>query len=307
MVVPYPKYPAGLTFEESARLRLESRQFILARYDEGVPFYSKDIFRKAAEQFELCLQGGKSEQEVSLVGLDGTPVRLLVEPGKDINEGREPSWPGYKVLRTKPRLEYRNLHQLTSDHRPSWSPDRAYLVFDIVQSTEIHDLAAGKVVDPWPMADVETVRQRLRHGRSHWDSTLLFGRARSILAATGVLPSINNVVALACGSITRLVDDLDSRRSVSQHALVLAVRDFVENNEKGEGTVKCFAQDPIYVPMDKQVLGEVGITVVDDPSAWLEVDEGSVVIAIAPTIPVEEVLADIARPVAIITLAPENL
>jgi hypothetical protein len=134
----------------------------------------------------------------------------------------------------------------------------------------------------------------------------LFDQARSILAATGVFPSINNVVAFACGSNTRLVDDLESRRSVSQHALMLAVRDAVEK-DKGEGTVKCFAQDPVYGPMDKQVLSELGIAVVDNPSGWLEVDEGSVVIAITPEIPVDEVLADIARPVAIIMLAPEDL
>ena len=94
MVAPYPKYPDGLSPEESARLRFESRRFIQARYDDGVPFYSKNIFRKAAEQLEPCLQGGKSE--VCLVGLDGMPVHFLVEAGKDIGES---CWPGYKVLR----------------------------------------------------------------------------------------------------------------------------------------------------------------------------------------------------------------
>jgi hypothetical protein len=99
MVAPcYPKYPDGLSPEAYARLRSESRQFIQARYDEGVLFYSKDIFRMVAEQFEPCLQGSKSEQEVCLVGLDGRPAQFLVQVGKDTDEGREPSWPGYKVL-----------------------------------------------------------------------------------------------------------------------------------------------------------------------------------------------------------------
>jgi hypothetical protein len=82
---------------------------------------------------------------------------------------------------------------------------------------------------------------------------------------------------------------------------VLEVRDLVKSCLGVE--VKCFAQDPVYTPIDKQVLGELGITVLDDPRAWLQVENGSVVIAIDPTIPAMEIIADIARPVVIIMAA----
>ncbi|KAJ7869313.1 hypothetical protein B0H14DRAFT_3132371, partial [Mycena olivaceomarginata] len=33
--------------------------------------------------------------------------------------------------------------------------------------------------------------------------------------------------------------------------------------------IQCFAQDPIYSDMDKQLLGKHGITVLDDPRGFL--------------------------------------
>jgi hypothetical protein len=95
-------------------------------------------------------------------------------------------------------------------------------------------------------------------------------------------------------------------RPVAQHILALAVRDFLASHDArgrpGEGVcgIKCYAQDPIYTPIDEQVLGEAGFDVVDDPKAFLEVDESSVVIAIAPDIPVRQIVADIARPAMMI-------
>ncbi|KAK4105897.1 hypothetical protein N658DRAFT_503963 [Parathielavia hyrcaniae] len=92
-----------------------------------------------------------------------------------------------------------------------------------------------------------------------------------------------------------------------QHALVLVVRDAVEKaGHRAPGTIKCYAQDPRYVPLDEQLLGQAGITVLDDPRAWLQVDEGSVVVGICPTIAFEDIIADIARPVAMVMQDPST-
>ncbi|KAK3898364.1 hypothetical protein C8A05DRAFT_47291 [Staphylotrichum tortipilum] len=98
----------------------------------------------------------------------------------------------------------------------------------------------------------------------------------------------------------------DITRSMAQHALALAVRDFLANgdmtgaNGEGAGGIKCYAQDPIYTPIDEQVLSEAGFTVVDDPRAFLEVDEASVIIAMNSDIPVRQIIADLARPAIMI-------
>lgn len=93
---------------------------------------------------------------------------------------------------------------------------------------------------------------------------------------------------------------------MAQHTLTLTIRDFLISSYAtgadgdGAGEIKCYAQDPIYTPVDEQVLREAGFTVVDDPRAFLEVDEASVIIAISPDIPVRQIIADIARPAIMI-------
>ncbi|KAK4033690.1 hypothetical protein C8A01DRAFT_19398 [Parachaetomium inaequale] len=88
--------------------------------------------------------------------------------------------------------------------------------------------------------------------------------------------------------------------SMAQHALALTIRDLLGHTPgthgEAAGGVRCYAQDPIYTPVDEQVLSEAGFTVLNDPRAFLEVDEASVVIAISPDIPVRQIIADIARP-----------
>jgi hypothetical protein len=48
------------------------------------------------------------------------------------------------------------------------------------------------------------------------------------------------------------------------------------------------------------VLGEEGVVVMEDPRAFLEVDEASVVIAVASDICVRQIVADLARPAVVI-------
>jgi hypothetical protein len=95
-------------------------------------------------------------------------------------------------------------------------------------------------------------------------------------------------------------------RSTAQHILALAIRDILTNNDaentQNENTdqIKCYAQDPAYTLIDELILHEAGFTVLDDPRAFLEVDEASIVIAISPDIPIKQIIADIARPAILI-------
>ncbi|KAG6366099.1 hypothetical protein INS49_000275 [Diaporthe citri] len=111
-----------------------------------------------------------------------------------------------------------------------------------------------------------------------------------------------------------------SSRSMAQHALALVIRDFLgsdcalgahsdgDGDGDGDGGIQCYAQDPIYTPVDEQVLCEAGFTVVHDPGAFLEVDEASVVMAISADIPIRQIIADIARPAIMILdkVVPSN-
>lgn len=117
-------------------------------------------------------------------------------------------------------------------------------------------------------------------------------------------------MALACGTMAYGGDayrPASNVTSMAQHVLVLMLRDFLataqhEASTHGDGAaeIKCYAQDPIYTPADEKVLYEAGITVIDDPRAFLEIDDSSVVISCCPDIPVRQIVADLARPALII-------
>lgn len=105
--------------------------------------------------------------------------------------------------------------------------------------------------------------------------------------------NINKIVAVALAAISRG----DRNRSAFQHALVLTLQEWLRTQQK---TFSSYAQDPDYKSVDKAVLGEHGIEVIDDPRAWLEIDERSILFSCAPNVPVKEVVADIARPAVVI-------
>ena len=62
----------------------------------------------------------------------------------------------------------------------------------------------------------------------------------------------------------------------------------------------CYAQDPAYTETYKSVLEGSGITVLDDPKAFLEVDDSTVVISCAAELPVKQIISDLAQPAIMI-------
>ena len=84
-----------------------------------------------------------------------------------------------------------------------------------------------------------------------------------------------------------------------QPALLLTSKDILASGKGNEGII-CYAQDTLYKDIDRAVLKKAGIAILDDPEAFLEIDESSAVISCGPDIPVREIVSDIARPVVMI-------
>ena len=64
--------------------------------------------------------------------------------------------------------------------------------------------------------------------------------------------------------------------------------------------MQCYAQDPVYEDVDRRVLGELGMTVLDNPRGFLEVDESTAVFSLAPEVAVRQIVVDIAKPALMI-------
>lgn len=164
----------------------------------------------------------------------------------------------------------------------------------------------NEVLLPAPTLDAEFVIKTFQDSVQEWKESQACKKLQSFLSASAKNHEINKTFGFALGGISRkwLEKDgslrtRDLRRSASQHGLLLTLKEWLQERD-GIEEVPCCAQDPCYNSMDKQILGEAGIELIDDPRAWLEVDEQSMMISVAPNVPVKEIIADIARPAVII-------
>lgn len=143
---------------------------------------------------------------------------------------------------------------------------------------------------------LEEVREAFKHGFEAWKSSEDCKHVETILR-TLPISSVSRVIAFGNGTTSTK----GSQHSILQHALMLTIRDNLQLLQASLGiTIQCFAQDPIYTEIDKEILQEVGITVLDDPRAFLEVSDESVVLSFGPDIPVRQIVTDISRPAVFI-------
>lgn len=202
------------------------------------------------------------------------------------------------------------------------NPITAYLPFTIGYQTIARHKHTKETVLRWPVVSENQVEVRLTAHRLKWQDSEVRARLEALFAGRAAVPLpeelvINKVVALACSSMAWDRErSRDSENSAEQHALVLGVAELLAERQRrqqqqqqqsgnvDEGNTNdkmvCYAQEPAYHPLDKAVLSAAGVVVLDDPRAFLEVDETSVVVSVAPDIPVREIVADIARPAVLI-------
>jgi hypothetical protein len=68
----------------------------------------------------------------------------------------------------------------------------------------------------------------------------------------------------------------------------------VEAFQKKQGNkVQVFCQEPGYSTVDKEFLPSLGITLLDDPKGFLEIDENTLVMSVNPNVCVKQIVADL--------------
>lgn len=157
-----------------------------------------------------------------------------------------------------------------------------------------------EVLYTFPVQPRVEVEKFLRFSLEAWEASEPCKQLRSTLVSKNIPFEVTKVVGLACGTIAPGDKDPLAHRSSFQHALILTMQDILDKQAKKPGQIKCFAQDPIYTDIDKSVLEGSGITILDDPGAFLEVDDSTVVISSAPDVPVKHIISDIAQPAMMI-------
>lgn len=90
------------------------------------------------------------------------------------------------------------------------------------------------------------------------------------------------------------------QRPIAQHASLKTIAKFLEERNGGR-RVPCYSQDPLLRDgCGAEFIESIGITALDDPKGFIEVDEDTFVVSVAPNVPVRQVIADLTKPRAML-------
>ncbi|KAK3902844.1 hypothetical protein C8A05DRAFT_15143 [Staphylotrichum tortipilum] len=285
----------GTELAAKKRFKEESAKRLRELYDQGVPFFSKAVFRHVLDQLNHCRANPDppSPHIISIPTLNDSAVECELETGV----ATETDDKDVELVIGHPHLHYRTFHHLTSptDDIFWFSQTLAYAPTILEYPMAARHVSTGVIPPPDDSADAAQVREKLAKGIAAWEASAECARLRGVFEA-GKIGRVTKIAAFACS--TMAVKDDDRANPVAQHAAVLMLRELFAR--RGAGEVRCLAQDPMYRPADVEVLQELGVEVLEDPRGFLEVDEETVVVCVAPNVPVRQVVADIARPVAMV-------
>ena len=84
-----------------------------------------------------------------------------------------------------------------------------------------------------------------------------------------------------------------------QYNMLLEIQSYLSKFLKKEIEIAAF--DPLYTPLDEEILANVGIRTSTHPvKGFLEVDDSTAFISLAPSVAMKQVVTDVAKPAMII-------
>lgn len=189
-------------------------------------------------------------------------------------------------------IDYSHAGRLIAD-LATYGDDNDIPVSDLTPLRVTHEVYLfGKEEEIW---DRKLAGHAFVKARQAWEKSQNCKKFEAILSkVTG--HKINNILGLACGSLSRP----GRPQSAFQHALLITAKNWLRKKGLTDKTLSCYMQDPEYTSVDREILDGFGFQTVDDPEGFLKVDEQSIVLSIAPNVPVKHIIADIARPAIVI-------
>jgi len=162
-----------------------------------------------------------------------------------------------------------------------------------------YDRAKRTLMSITPGRSQDEVEEFFTSIKQSWEVSEQRSQLQSIIS-TKTLSHVNKIVAFACGGMAFYDKYPTIARSAYQHALIVTLREVLSQWQNPGHGIKCYAQDPGYTSIDKEVLKRSGVIVVDDPQGFLEVDDSTAVLSFGANVPVRQIIADISRPAMMI-------
>ncbi|KAJ8124516.1 hypothetical protein O1611_g9123 [Lasiodiplodia mahajangana] len=280
----YSDLPPSVTPEQKAQLEddEEAEEYVRSLrslYDSGAPWFTKARLKAAGQQLEQFAARTLENNELRFEGVNGKtnvwPVSCLLWADRDY----------------KPSLCYQTFFHMTYEKPERY--ERNYASISPVSSRY------PKVINEPPLSASE-LSQLLNDGKKQWEATPQYRELKAHITSNPMLSNARKIIGFALGTLVPS-EGTDGReiRSLMQYALLLSLRELVAA-ASGSDEVLCFAQDPHLEPAPIETLQKAGVTVLNDPAAFLEVDDTTILISICPNVPVQQIVTDIARPAGIL-------
>ncbi|POS72624.1 hypothetical protein DHEL01_v208980 [Diaporthe helianthi] len=261
---------------------LEKRK-VQRLFDSDAPIFKK------VDMIDLRNQITAAKSEASTDGqrfrsktVTGRTVERAVMQGLDVSELQQF---GNKQGRLEPCILYSSYQALIHSRHPGQAP----CAMQICHKHQMEPQQQRSFADT--MNTLETQRVALP-----WDEDYLW--LRNTIMVVPLLP-IDRIIALACGSMSG-ENGAQRRRSMIQHTVMLDLWRQLSRRSRSNTGIQCFAQDPAYTEVDKQVLSQYDVAVVNDPNGFIAVNDNSVVLSFCPDVPVRQIITDIARPAILV-------
>jgi hypothetical protein len=291
--------------DETTKEISEARSKIQAMYNAGAPLFTKEAMRDIHRQFKSI---DENAQSISVKSVDGKKVDFKLF-GRDFKlKGHDDSelimyvkippimtQVYYKKRSGEPFIFYHPIQRLTSDLVKHFLRI-AFCSLQIWQHMRLQKKSTREFITVAPPRP--QVEEFLSKHIEEWRGSQTCSKFRTTIDSCKLPPGITNIVAFACASFSFGFEAPWSVRSAFQHAMLLSLRDILE--QKNGNKIQCYAQEPTYTEVDKLILKEYGITTLEDPEGWLTTDSSTVVISIAANVPVKQIISDVARPAIII-------
>ncbi|KAH8705763.1 hypothetical protein BGW36DRAFT_435749 [Talaromyces proteolyticus] len=209
-------------------------------------------------------------------------------------------------LSQTPHIHYVSFQNLTLPNRLPRNHDLLYCNVRIYHRRVLRSITRKEFPANNQIRSLSDSREIFANNSQTWYSSSQCEQLKSILLSITTPANIRKIIAFGLGTIAARWPPCSSTGSSYQHALILTLQDiFHKKQQKQQGAhlstiISCYSQDPAYTYTDKILLSESGITVLDDPDGFLEIDDSTLVVSCAPNAPVKEIVSDIACPAIMI-------
>ncbi|KAJ8118166.1 hypothetical protein ONZ43_g4043 [Nemania bipapillata] len=270
-------------------------QVIQSLYDNGTPLFTKESLKRVGQQLDQYVEGRLEKNEMLIEDIMGNTIRFPIpeKPAPTLISRDN------KLGKLRPEINYGTIQgsKIEAEFHGQylgWHPQTAYLMLipswaheDTVENTKF---------------SVSQLGQILTDHKAEWQTTEEYHVLKSLVGWNPGFSKVRKIVGIALGALVE--EDKEQRDSLMQYSLLLSLRELIMQRGVTED-VRCFAQDPALCPTAATVLEDAGIAVLDNPYAFTEVDDTTIVVSMYSNVPVKQIVTDIARPLAIMWTEPE--